>query len=71
MSRLAREHPEDECYQSLEGQYDALTICEDGELRPTRNEFGGVVDRFGVYRMPEDESHPQDRELRFIEGREL
>ena len=34
----------------------SLTICEDGELRPTRDSLtGAVVDKFGVYRMPEDE----------------
>lgn len=38
-----------------------LTICEDGELRPTYNQFGAVVDKFGVYRMPEDPPEPLER----------
>lgn len=39
-----------------------LTICEDGELRPTINTFGAVTDRFGVYRMPEESlPEPLDR----------
>lgn len=32
MSRLAREHPEDERYQSLDGQRGMLEILEDGRL---------------------------------------
>jgi hypothetical protein len=48
----------------------SLTITEEGELRPSRNRFGAVIDRFGVTRMPEDESQPKDRELRFPMGRE-
>ena len=38
----------------------SLTICEDGALRPTFNQTGGVVDKFGVYRIPDepDSTHP-------------
>jgi hypothetical protein len=42
----------------------SLTICEDGELRPSVNTFGAVVDKFGVYRMPEDPPEPLDRRPR-------
>lgn len=44
-----------------DAEFLSLTICEDGALRPTRNEFGAVIDKFGVYRGPEEErdsTHP-------------
>lgn len=57
---------------SVEAEFcGSLTVTEQGDLLPTRDRFGNVVDRFGTYRAVEDESQPKDRELRFFEGREL
>lgn len=45
--------------QSVEAEFlGSLTICEDGQLLPTYDIHGGVLDKFGIYRPTEDPPEP-------------